>query len=471
MKRYIVYVLLVLSGFCVSCDEYLKTKTYGEILPETTEDYASLLHTHLYNIEAGTSEKILGNFNDVLRWECFSDNLNASLSTSVKNTPIYVGSYISSAIYRFNNLFQVVKDANVVLDNVKGKDSELDKKITAIAYTLRAVVYYNMMRELCEPYEKQRATEIMGVPIVDHFDMEAKPGRGNIQETVDFIVEDLKKAISLNQVDEKYIFTVDVAKAYLAKTYFCAQDWKNAVSTAKELLDKYPLIEGEEYKAMIQSTPPLATKPGNVILCSYNRGSLSTAFQARYSTDSRRRPVSLKFAELFTEKEKDIRYKLFFDKTFLNTKRLNMQIRSAEMCLILAESYAHLQDEDNALLYLNNLRAKRITDYVPLTRSSLPAVDDSALVTVDAEGKALTPLMSSILNERRKELYMEGDRWFELKRNGRPEFWVGYNGIKYTTWKYLYTFPCRMKVMNSLKIVRYEVYIMYFLVFSFIIGL
>ena len=238
MKRYIVYVLLVLSGFCVSCDEYLKTKTYGEILPETTEDYASLLHTHLYNIEAGTSEKILGNFNDVLRWECFSDNLNASLSTSVKNTPIYVGSYISSAIYRFNNLFQVVKDANVVLDNVKGKDSELDKKITAIAYTLRAVVYYNMMRELCEPYEKQRATEIMGVPIVDHFDMEAKPGRGNIQETVDFIVEDLKKAISLNQVDEKYIFTVDVAKAYLAKTYFWAQDWKNAVSTAKELLDK-----------------------------------------------------------------------------------------------------------------------------------------------------------------------------------------------------------------------------------------
>ena len=118
MKRYIVYVLLVLSGFCVSCDEYLKTKTYGEILPETTEDYASLLHTHLYNIEASTSDKILGNFNDVLRWECFSDNLNASLSTSVKNTPIYVGSYISSAIYRFNNLFQVVKDANVVLDNV-----------------------------------------------------------------------------------------------------------------------------------------------------------------------------------------------------------------------------------------------------------------------------------------------------------------------------------------------------------------
>ena len=36
---------------------------------------------------------------------------------------------------------------------------------------------------------------------------------------------------------------------------------------------------------------------------------------------------------------------------------------------------------------------------------------------------------------------MEADLWYELKQTGRPEFWVGYNGIKYTTWKYLYTFP------------------------------
>lgn len=32
--------------------------------------------------------------------------------------------------------------------------------------------------------------------------------------------------------------------------------------------------------------------------------------------------------------------------------------------------------------------------------------------------------MAAIMNERQKELFMEGDRWFELKRNGRPEFWV-----------------------------------------------
>lgn len=436
-------VILFFAAYCLSCDDYLEVKTYGQVLPETTEDYASLINTHLSNVETSSSDKIIGNFNDVLRFECFSDNLNANLSTSVSSsyTPIYVGSYVGSAMYRFNNLFQVVKDVNVVLDYMNDVETELGKKVTAVAYTLRAVLYYNMMRELCEPYEKQRALEIMGIPIMEHFDMEAKPGRGNIQNTVDFIISDLKKAIALNQTDKTYIFTVDVAKAYLARTYFWAQDWDNAIIVAKELLDKYPLLEGEAYTAMLQTVPPIDENPGNVLLYGYQKGTQSSAFKTRYATDSRRRPVSLEFARLFVEGERDIRYSLYFDKQYLNLKRLNMCIRSAEMCLILAESYAHLNNSDKALYYLNELRRRRIKDYVLLTETTLPSVDEEALIQVDAEGKALTPLMAAILNERRKELYMEGDRWFELKRNGRPEFWVGYNGIKYTTRKYLYTYP------------------------------
>ena len=64
-------------------------------------------------------------------------------------------------------------------------------------------------------------------------------------------------------------------------------------------------------------------------------------------------------------------------------------------------------------------------------------------ITIDATGAPLSKLISAILCERRMELFLEGDRWFELKRNGSPEFWVGYNFVKYTTEKYLYTFPLR----------------------------
>lgn len=58
----------------------------------------------------------------------------------------------------------------------------------------------------------------------------------------------------------------------------------------------------------------------------------------------------------------------------------------------------------------------------------------------------LTPLMAAIFDERRKEFYMEGDRWFELKRNGRPEWWIirqegSTPAMKYLTARYLYTMP------------------------------
>ena len=72
---------------------------------------------------------------------------------------------------------------------------------------------------------------------------------------------------------------------------------------------------------------------------------------------------------------------------------------------------------------------------------TLPEPDQNALIKVDAQGRPLTKIMSAIFNERRKELYLEGDRWFELKRNGRPQMWVINNGLKYTTEKYLYTAP------------------------------
>ena len=140
-------VILFFAAYCLSCDDYLEVKTYGQVLPETTEDYASLINTHLSNVETSSSDKIIGNFNDVLRFECFSDNLNANLSTSVSSsyTPIYVGSYVGSAMYRFNNLFQVVKDVNVVLDYMNDVETELGKKVTAVAYTLRAVLYPSAM--------------------------------------------------------------------------------------------------------------------------------------------------------------------------------------------------------------------------------------------------------------------------------------------------------------------------------------
>ena len=447
MRAYI-YILVLFGWGLTACDDYLETDTYGQVLPETTEDYASLINTWMFNV----GDKYSGNppyytWQDALRMECFTDNLNASLSTddgSTSYTPMYVGQYMSSIIYRFQALYEPIRDANIVLDNMKDDGSELWDKTVAAAYGLRGMTYFMLMREYCEPYDAARADELMGVPIVDHFDMDAAPDRGTLQQTLNFVINDLQKTVDMNMNDEAYPVTSNVAEAYLARAYFWGQEWENAIATAQKVLDKYPLAEGTEYENMIQAVPILDVWPAEVVFATCMQKSVSTTFTNWYSKYSRYRPLDLGLVKLFAEKDRDVRYNLFFDNQFLNTKRLNGFIRSSEMCLIIAESYAHLGDEENALRYLNMLREKRISNYQPLTADNLPEETSCGLITVDCTGASLTPLMAAILNERRKELFMECDRWFELKRNGRPEFWVGYNGVKYTTEQYMYTWPLRL---------------------------
>ena len=101
-----------------------------------------------------------------------------------------------------------------------------------------------------------------------------------------------------------------------------------------------------------------------------------------------------------------------------------------------------------ALQSINELRAHRITGYTYLSADELPGISSTEIITEDAGGNSLTPLIAFILGERRKELFLEGDRFFEQKRNGSPSYWTAYNGRKYTTETYMYTFPIPYRDME-----------------------
>ena len=63
----------------------------------------------------------------------------------------------------------------------------------------------------------------------------------------------MKKGISYNSKSEIFRYTVDVAKAYLARLYFWSQNWEQAIPVAKEILEAYPLVEGTEYVDMLSA--------------------------------------------------------------------------------------------------------------------------------------------------------------------------------------------------------------------------
>lgn len=430
--------------FFASCDHYLEVKTYGEKLPESVDDYEQLLANQLRSFDNGDNYLYQPRY--ILKYECYSDNLNASLSTKQNSSymPMYVGDDMGANQYRMQNLYGQIKNLNIILGEMPEQDTDKGKQIVAASRTMRAAFYYTLMRELCEAPQTGSMSSQLGLPLVDHFDIEAQPPRSSLQSTVEFIENDLKTAIDMNITDDTYRFNADAARAYLVKTYFWAQDWDNVIATGTELLNSYPLLSANDFKTMMQT---VQDKTGNTIVKSFITGS-TTSYNTALK-NSKYRPVSASLVKLFTEKKRDIRYTFYFDKKLLNTKGINMRIRSAEICLDIAEAYAHKGDNEQALRYLNELRRNRISDYTDLTMQTLPAVDNTALVKQDCTGAPLTPLMQAILNERRKELYMEGDRWFELKRNGGPAFWVGYNGRKYETQHYLYTFPLPIRDLRA----------------------
>ncbi|MFR1242022.1 MAG: hypothetical protein ACLSDJ_13035 [Butyricimonas faecihominis] len=51
MKGLKLYMMVLIVGMCCSCDEYLEVKNYGQVLPETNEDYATLINNQLSAID------------------------------------------------------------------------------------------------------------------------------------------------------------------------------------------------------------------------------------------------------------------------------------------------------------------------------------------------------------------------------------------------------------------------------------
>ena len=430
---------MVCAVVSTSCTKFLDIKPYGKVIPKTADEFSSMLHSILKDIDYGEAT-IIGNIAHVADLECYADNLDPNIILSASKNdylPLYVGDDLSNKQNRYSNLYDVIKDCNIIMDNIEEKESRLAKDVLGTAYALRGICYYNLLRDYCEPPVGN--LQGLGVPLVTKFDMEEKPLRSTIEKTYKRAEADMLAAISYQIEDPMFRFNTDIMEGYLARLYFWVGNWSKAAEYAGYVLDKYPLLKGNAYTEMLASE---ITKKGNILI----KGGILTDSNFSMQNSSAKsnlegRPVSKRFVDVFIEKEADVRYGISFTKKRVNSKNLFSCLRSAEMQLILAESLYHSENEPEALVVLNEFRKNRIEGVEDYTMQTLPAVTSDEYIKVDVYGNDLTPLLNAILNERRKEFYMEGDRWYELKRNGRPEFWAAKQGRKYTTLKFMYTFP------------------------------
>ena len=444
MKKYSIVFILLLS--LASCKNFLDIKPHEEVIPETAEEFSALLHSHLDDLDRGNLDCLIESTQKVTLYEQVADNLEVALTdkSTGQALKIYPGDIYTMSINKTNysSLYEIIRDCNIIFGEMKGdKESDLAKNVLGTAYAMRGACYYELLRRFCEVYDPNKSDQL-GLQIVTTFDMENWPVRSSLKKTIDFIEDDLKKALSYNVQDDIYRFTAPVVKGYLSRFYFWTRQWDKAADFATQVMAAYPLLDRDGYKEMM--TPAYSLK-GNMLIKSETISSSTTESEGVGTYEPiKARPVSKRFIDTFSDEEKanDIRYEMNFTVKRITKKFIFSGMRSAEMLLIRAESYYHMGEQGLALDDINTLRSNRIKDYVPLTMDQLPEpVEGTDLITVDVTGASLTRLMSLILTERRKELFMEGDRFFELKRNGSPEFWVPEQGQKFVTRKFMYTYP------------------------------
>ena len=115
---------LFISIYCglmillASCNNYLDVKPKGKIIPKTAEDFSTIIHYWLDQIEKGRDDVIIPNPEVMTTLEMFADDLNATLASNFGYTSIYVGSAINKNQATYKTLYSVIKDCNMVIGNM-----------------------------------------------------------------------------------------------------------------------------------------------------------------------------------------------------------------------------------------------------------------------------------------------------------------------------------------------------------------
>ncbi len=325
--------------------------------------------------------------------------------------------------------YQIIKDANLVIKNVdRFEETETGQaaRIKGQALAIRALSHFELLKYFAIEYD--RNSTALGVPIKINTDI-TTPSRNTVKEVYDQIYADLQDAKDLlsGTLDQSINTDLNrsriddiVVDAIMARVALYAKDYATAIDAATNVIEDSGLgLATPEEFASIWASDAVANEV--IWSVTYTAGQGQVAANVFFVPNDR---LAFKFSQdligLYDPIVDSVRYNAYFsDKIEAgNVHRLGELIpikylgrnpvepdgvnnfkvfRVAEMYLIRAEAYAYSNQDANALDDLNTLRAARTPEYVD-------------------ENYAGAELKEEIQIERRKELFLEGHRWFDLRR-------------------------------------------------------
>lgn len=299
---------------------------------------------------------------------------------------------------KWANNYSLISNANEIINNIDKIQVETDEdqlyldNIKGAAYFARAYAYSNMVVRYCKDYEPATAAGELGLPLVETVDVNAKPSRSTLEETYQFIMDDIERAHqNLKTTGTVTEPGTDALDALEARMDLYMHRYDEAATKAQSLMAKYPLISDAATFASMWSNDAGSEIIYQPILIAPNELGMGYAgIYISYNTSLRRyNPSFLPTQGLMDMYESsDYRKSTYFVEVNLSANggardegymfykypgnpalrqsetdfyNMTKAFRSAELYLIAAEAelMKDNKDEGAALGYLNTLRQNR----------------------------------------------------------------------------------------------------------------
>lgn len=327
--------------------------------------------------------------------------------------------------------YRSIDRANRIIANINNlSDGEFKNDILGQAKAIRALSHFDLATNFAPSFTKVNPDDAnTGIPIKETADAAAKPSRSTLNQTFNFIINELKEAKELTKNDRSAVAEGILNKAaissILARVYLYKGDYVNAKLEAQEAIsligsantaiasradfpaiykDNSPANAGVVFKLKVTEQDRIYTGT------EYNQSTPTAGIRSEY----------VPTYELYSKySDDDIRKSTYFNTSEFSGNLYNhiikyssrpgssaglvdvKVVRGAEVYLILAEAAARTGDDATALDALDAVRSRRYEGF------SSPGENGDAL-------------LNSILLERRLELAFEGFRYYDLKRLGLP---------------------------------------------------
>ena len=332
-------------------------------------------------------------------------------------------------IDRANRIFAALPDA----PSEGAADDELKNKIRGEALFLRAYSHFELFRYYCKNYDPNG----LGMIYMTEPSLEAKE-RENMDTYFEKLLADITEAKSLLKDEYTDIYRANrlAVVALHARVALYMKNWNDAIANSTEYISNRPLATRAEFADIWKdkSDAEQVFKISKTTASSSRIGSIFRGLFTKNAAGALVAPSSISWIpsdKLWNmyDQTNDVRFSSYLiDEEILKqvngkpSKILNKYsgsgyattnenvndlkiFRTAEMYLIRAEARAEIgtvSGSNSAEADLNALRAARINGYTNVSFSSKEAI------------------ISAIMDERFKELALEGHRFWDLKRRGLP---------------------------------------------------